>query len=939
LLRLEDLGVKPDELVSWFAWADDLGPDGQPRRTMGDLYFGEIRPFDEIFREGQAMDGGAGAGQGQGENRTGKLAELQKQIVNATWKLERDNATARGHAKAAPEGASPRHSPERSDDQSSMPATSDQQLVRKLFLANRREFVAGQVARADSSGPGQSSAPSRAAAAGKAKEPKYEDDASVVLDSQAEALKQARQSLQNQRDPQAAGLWQKAVSDMESALARLQKATNSPAALKEALAAEQDAYQALIRLQAHEYQVMRSRNSSQSGSARNQQMQRQLEELDLKESENRYENQREAQRAQNPQQREQLQVMSRLQELARRQQDLNNRLKELQTALQEARTEDERADIRRQLKRLQEEEQQMLADVDELRQRMDRPENQSQMAQERRQLDQTRQEVQRAADSAAQGQTSQALAAGTRAQSQLQQLRDEMRKKNSSEFSEDMRQMRSQARELARQQDEILKKIQDSSAKDQKSLAGNSDQEQMRAQLARQKQLMTNILDRATQISQQAEQAEPLLSKQLEDTVRNFSQETAKELKEAQNDLLKQGPMTRSLFDLLRDNSEQGGPKLEEITSEMVRQGFLPQAGRVGEKTRPGIENLKKGVERAAQSVLGDDTDSLRLAERQLDDLASELGREIAQGQGKLSDTNGLGSGKGSASTPGELGHPTNQMAQAQSGGREQGQQAQSGGQQPGQQGQQSQQGQAGQPGQQGQQGQPGQNPGEGQSGAGSEQASASQPNQSQGAQQQSGQSQAPGQSPGTQPGSQAASQSGTGSAQESAQANSPGQRGRGSRNGSPLQGGPGGPGGGDPQEANVAGGPGGGAPDWKQLLSENARREAAPITGEDFNSWSDRLREVEQLVDDPGMRDDVAKARERARLSRQEFKRDRKKPDWAVVQLQVMKPLTEVRDRIAEELARRESREALVPLDRDPVPNRYSDLVRRYYQELGKDK
>jgi hypothetical protein len=122
-------------------------------------------------------------------------------------------------------------------------------------------------------------------------------------------------------------------------------------------------------------------------------------------------------------------------------------------------------------------------------------------------------------------------------------------------------------------------------------------------------------------------------------------------------------------------------------------------------------------------------------------------------------------------------------------------------------------------------------------------------------------------------------------------------------------------------------------------LVTENARRQAAPITGEDFTSWSDRLREVEEMVDQTDLRDDLAKARERAGLMRQEFKRERKKPDWAVVELQVMKPLTEVRDRIADELARRDSQQALVPLDRDPVPNRYSDLVRRYYEELGKQK
>jgi hypothetical protein len=86
-------------------------------------------------------------------------------------------------------------------------------------------------------------------------------------------------------------------------------------------------------------------------------------------------------------------------------------------------------------------------------------------------------------------------------------------------------------------------------------------------------------------------------------------------------------------------------------------------------------------------------------------------------------------------------------------------------------------------------------------------------------------------------------------------------------------------------------------------------------------------------------LRHEVATARERARLLRQDFKRDQKQPDWAVVRLQVMKPLLEVRDRVADELARRESNDALVPIDRDPVPTRYSDLVRRYCEELGKNK
>jgi hypothetical protein len=126
---------------------------------------------------------------------------------------------------------------------------------------------------------------------------------------------------------------------------------------------------------------------------------------------------------------------------------------------------------------------------------------------------------------------------------------------------------------------------------------------------------------------------------------------------------------------------------------------------------------------------------------------------------------------------------------------------------------------------------------------------------------------------------------------------------------------------------------------DWNRLFDEQSTPFTGPITGDDFGPWSDRLRDVEEMVDVPELRNSIAVARERARLARQEYTRERKKPDWAVVQLQVMKPLLEVRAQIADELARRQSSDALVPIDRDPVPNRYSDLVRRYYEELGKDR
>jgi len=118
-----------------------------------------------------------------------------------------------------------------------------------------------------------------------------------------------------------------------------------------------------------------------------------------------------------------------------------------------------------------------------------------------------------------------------------------------------------------------------------------------------------------------------------------------------------------------------------------------------------------------------------------------------------------------------------------------------------------------------------------------------------------------------------------------------------------------------------------------------NGGRNGGVITGEDFGPWTDRLREVEEIVEDPALQHQLATARDRARMMRQEYKRTREKPEWTRVRSQVVKPLVEVRNQIADELVRRGPRENLVPIDRDPVPSRFSESVRRYYEELGKDK
>ncbi len=144
-------------------------------------------------------------------------------------------------------------------------------------------------------------------------------------------------------------------------------------------------------------------------------------------------------------------------------------------------------------------------------------------------------------------------------------------------------------------------------------------------------------------------------------------------------------------------------------------------------------------------------------------------------------------------------------------------------------------------------------------------------------------------------------------------------------------------------RQAGSPNGGGGGSPGGADgLLDQVAGREAGgpgtggPITGEGFRQWADRMRDVEELLQDPQLRAEAARIRDRARGAREEFKRHSVPPDPKALKEMVADPIRELRDRVAEEVRRRESPDSLVPIDRDPVPPRYTEGVRRYYERLG---
>jgi len=94
----------------------------------------------------------------------------------------------------------------------------------------------------------------------------------------------------------------------------------------------------------------------------------------------------------------------------------------------------------------------------------------------------------------------------------------------------------------------------------------------------------------------------------------------------------------------------------------------------------------------------------------------------------------------------------------------------------------------------------------------------------------------------------------------------------------------------------------------------------------------------VEESLTDPTQRSLAAQVRDRARSIRADFKRHGNKPQYELVHQQLLQPLLDLRAQVSQELAKQQG-DALVPIDRDPVPEWFTDLVGRYYKELGSGK
>lgn len=660
VVPFEELGARAGQLLAYHYWAEDRGTDGEPRRTASDLFFAEVRPFEEVFREAESPPMGAeppsepGAEGEPGAGGAAQLADLQREVVIATWNAIRRHAGREGELAA-----------------DARVVREAQRDARERLAALSAESLLGRV----------------------------DDTARAVAGSMDEALEHL----------------ERAVADA------------SAEALEDALPAEQDALQGLLALQERERTVARgsaggapaggSRANARSGIARNQ-----LDQLELENRENRYETQSRAGQPglQAQAARDTREARDRLAELARRQADLNERVRELEAELERARSEAEREEIRRRLKRLQEAQEEVLRDTDALRQDLEQSAASSRLAGERERLDQTRESVRRASEALEDGRLPQALAEGSRAGRELEELERELRDDAGELFDERARDLTREARRLEREQERLARELAEQGDGGARRSLADGGREALEEALERQGEDLGELLDAVEETVLDAETSEPLLAEELYDALERARREgVAEDLAEAR---------------------------------ELVERGFPRQAEAPEADAREGLGELRRGVERAAESVLGSGVEALERAERELERLAAELGGEVN------------------------------------------------------------------------------------------------------------------------------------------------GRRG-------------------------------------------GAEPEVAPLTGGDFRDWSERLRHVEEMLDDPDLAAEAARLRGRARTVREDVQRHSREPSWELVDQKIRAPLSALRQRVAEELRRRRAEDRDVPIDRDPVPPEFAEAVRRYYERLGRGR
>ncbi len=87
---LEGLSLEPGDVVSYYARATDNNAVSGAQKASTDIYFLQVRPFENDYRQKQSAGGGGGGGQPADD--ASQLSQKQRDIIAATFKTQRDSA-------------------------------------------------------------------------------------------------------------------------------------------------------------------------------------------------------------------------------------------------------------------------------------------------------------------------------------------------------------------------------------------------------------------------------------------------------------------------------------------------------------------------------------------------------------------------------------------------------------------------------------------------------------------------------------------------------------------------------------------------------------------------------------------------------------------------------------------------------------------------------
>ena len=94
IVYLEDLGVQAGDFVTYYARARDVSRGKRSTEARSDIFFLEVTPFEQEFVSAQSQ--GAGSAE---ERSVEEMVQAQKDIITATWTLDRRGRDAGGRSR------------------------------------------------------------------------------------------------------------------------------------------------------------------------------------------------------------------------------------------------------------------------------------------------------------------------------------------------------------------------------------------------------------------------------------------------------------------------------------------------------------------------------------------------------------------------------------------------------------------------------------------------------------------------------------------------------------------------------------------------------------------------------------------------------------------------------------------------------------------------